>query len=137
MKVSDSKKIIQSSKTKKSKKTSDTSFADMISSSSSVEDVKSVSSVASVSTVSPLILDDDFSEKVPNKAEDKMDYMLDKLEELEKAILSGEDTAAVMKLKEALDTQVVDLNKLSPRAKEILEEIELRVSIEVAKMESK
>jgi hypothetical protein len=61
--------------------------------------------------------------------------MLSTLEDLEKDILSGNPTQAITKLKEALATKAINRDDLSPKMKNLLDEIELRASIEVAKLE--
>ncbi len=72
---------------------------------------------------------------IPRKAEDRGNYMLDKLEILEQDILTGNPTTVIANLKEALATKAINVEQLSPKMRELLEEIDLRASIEVAKLE--
>ena len=134
MKITDSKNISSVNKKKKSSKSGNASG---VSFDSMVEAATSVEANASVDAVKNVNPDQSGSSSyIPNTAEELGNYMLDKLEELEQDILSGNSSSAVERLKEALETEAIDRDQLSPKLLEILNEIEVRVSIEVAKMES-
>ncbi len=101
--------------------------ADAVSGAEGVEAVESTSSEGS-GPVDPY--------NIPQDARGRGKYMLDRLEDLEKDILSGNPTDAIEKLRHALDTEAIDRAELSPKLIEILDEIDMRASVEVAKMET-
>lgn len=76
-------------------------------------------------------------EEVPTNPKDRGTYMLQKLEELEQDILTGSPTIAIERLKQALATAPQGVESLNTQQREILDEIDLRAAIEVAKMEEK
>ncbi|MDE0724501.1 MAG: hypothetical protein OSB62_07360 [Alphaproteobacteria bacterium] len=100
---------------------------DAVSAAEGVDAVESASSDAS-GAINPY--------NVPQDARGRGKYMLDRLEDLEKDILSGSPTDAIEKLRHALDTEAIDRAELSPKLIEILDEIDMRVSVEVAKLEA-
>ncbi len=73
-------------------------------------------------------------EKVPSDPQERGAYLLESLRELEKNILNGNPAAALSKLKQALEAGEVDKSQLSPELQEVLDEIDLRAQIEVAKL---
>ena len=62
--------------------------------------------------------------------------MLEQLEELEKDILSGSPTLAAQRLKAALAAQAENRESLTPAQQTVLDEIDARAAIEVAKLET-
>ena len=139
VKVTDTKSITGLNKSKKSsgaKKASGVSFDSLVEKASNVETVSATAGVEGTDAVDGV--SSEGSSRgfvVPEHAEERGNYMLDVLEELEKDILSGNESVAVEKLRKALETKAIDVDSLSPRLKEILEEIELRAAVEVAKIE--
>jgi|GEM_PF-1262696 len=73
---------------------------------------------------------------IPTEPEARSAYMLDALEELEQDILTGNPTDAVMKLKRALEAQSDGYDALTSAQQEIADEIDLRASVEIAKIEA-
>lgn len=132
MKVTNTKGIqgvSKSNKSSKSGKSSGVSFDALVEAAGAVEAAEATEAVGSV-------IDEGSNSSVPTGAEERGNYMLEQLEDLEKDILSGDDTGAVKRLQEALDSDAVDVENLDPELKEILDEIEARASIEIAKMQS-
>lgn len=72
---------------------------------------------------------------VPQDAAERGTYMLQTLAQLEHDILSGSPTQAVHRLKKALQTQALHREKLSLHMQQLLDEIDLRASVEIAKFE--
>lgn len=140
MKVTDSKNISSVSKKKKSSKSnkaSGVSFDAMVDAVSGVENVEAAAPTSSVDAVGGIDADASGSSSyIPTDAEGRGNFMLESLEQLERDILAGQGSDAVEKLKAALATQAIDLDQIPPRLKEILDEIEMRASVEVAKMEA-
>lgn len=140
MKVNNTKGTTSVSKNKKSGKskgTSSVSFDAMVDALTGAERVDSTAATSATSSVSSVDSDaSSHSSYVPSDAKGRGGYMLDNLEQLEKDILSGSASDAVEKLKTALETEVVDMDKISPKLQKILDEIEMRASVEVAKMEA-
>jgi len=135
MKIQDTKNITATKKKAKSSKSgavSGPSFDSLVEEASSVEKADAAQSVAPTS--SPLV-DVGGGSAVPEEAEKRGHYLLERLEELERDILAGRSSDAVARLKEALETQAIDRDQLTPELLAILDEIEMRASIEVAKME--
>ncbi|MAI08807.1 MAG: hypothetical protein CMF61_07595 [Magnetococcales bacterium] len=136
MKVNNSNKtqgVSKSKKSNKSNKASGVSFDKMVESAGSVENVEAAEAASSVGSVGGV---SGGSYGVPEDAEGRGQYMLNQLEDLEKDILSGKDSGAVYRLKQAIESEAVDVENISPELKKILDEIELRASVEIAKMEA-
>ena len=136
IKVNNSGRVSQTSKKGKANKTNKTdgpSFASMVEQAQGVEDTQSASAVSGVGSTPAYTgpLQDD----VPTEARGRGAYMLDQLEELEQDILSGSPTQAVEKLRAALGTEATGAEELPTHVKTLLDEIEMRVSVEIAKME--
>ena len=137
MKVSNTKNtsgVSKSKKSSKSSKTSGVSFDALVEAASVVENVENVASAEAVGLTSSIASEG--ISNVPSDAEGRGKYMLDQLEDLEKDILSGNDSGAVYRLKEAVDSKALDTDSISPELQSILEEIEMRASVEIAKMEA-
>ncbi len=110
------------------------SFTEMVESASAADDVSEIQQITPVRGVGGNFQGGG-NQYVPTDARERGEYMLSRLEELEQDILSGNPTAAAAQLKRALETEAVDRENLSPRLREVLDEIELRASVEVAKLE--
>ncbi|MFT7144068.1 MAG: hypothetical protein ACI9TY_001260 [Alphaproteobacteria bacterium] len=137
MKVTNTKGTQGVSKSKKSSKSSEASgvsFDALVEAAGSVEAAEAALAAEAVGSVESA--SEGPSRGIPSDAEGRGKYMLDQLEDLEKDILSGNDTGAVQRLQEAIDTEAQDMDRLDPELKEILDEIEARASIEIAKMSS-
>jgi hypothetical protein len=135
MKISDTKAVNAANKKKKSGKagaTEKAKFASLVDAAmeKKEEDAAKPSEYGQKKNIS-----DESQAFVPEQAEERGVYMLDTLEDLEKDILSGNPTDAIAKLKEALATRAINLEQLSPKMRQLLDEIDLRASIEVAKLE--
>ncbi|MCP4355344.1 MAG: hypothetical protein GY793_06860 [Proteobacteria bacterium] len=135
-KVSNTQDIKKSSKKSKvsASKTESLGFADALQDAQSTDDVGLVETVANVDTIQPVFVDTGSSKEVPEKAKDRGYYILDLLEELEKDILLGKETAVSQKLENALKTQAKDIDELPQVVKDLMQEIELRASLELEKL---
>ena len=133
MKITDTKHISQTQKSKKSNKTSSASGASFDSLVEKARAVDTADSVDAVEQISPEGRAPNFA--VPSDTEGRSAYLLDVLEELEKDILSGNKSGAISKLKNALNSQALDINDVPETLRHLLAEIELRASLEIAKME--
>jgi hypothetical protein len=138
MKITGTKGPSATSKSKKSSsagKASGVSFDAMVEKAGNVDAVESVESADAVSGVGQG--GGRRSSYIPQEAEARGEYMITQLEQLERDILTGRDASAAMKrLQDALATEAIDRDGLSPELLTILDEIEMRVSIEVAKVEA-
>lgn len=126
-------------KTDKTKKTNKPSSADASAFTSMVESAQAVESVeerkhftgGSQQTYIP-----ESSPSVPEDTNGRLEFLLDQLQELEKDILSGNETRALERIKEALKTTAKDKDDMPAQVKELVDEVEARAEIEVAKMEA-
>jgi len=135
MKIQNTKNVTatkKKAKTSQSGNVSGPSFDSLVEKASSVDKAEAAQSVAP--TAAPLV-DVGGGSAVPEEAEKRGHYLLERLEELERDVLAGRASDAVVRLKEALETQAIDRDQLSAELLSILDEIEMRASIEVAKME--
>ena len=135
IKVDRNSRISQTSKKGKANKTKSVggpSFASMVEQAKGVEGVENTTAVSGVGTptYNGALFDD-----VPSEARGRGAYMLDQLEELEQDILTGNPTIAIEKLRAALGTEATGVDALPPHIQGLLDEIELRASVEVAKVE--
>lgn len=138
MKITDTKKVNQTNKKKKTNRANTgPSFASMVDQAGDTQAPKGPAAPAGISALdAPVYEEGAAQEQVPSDAKERGKYMLDRLEELEREILSGEPSQAAARLKQALETKAINRDDLPPRLKELLDEIELRANIEVAKLES-
>lgn len=132
-----------STKTDKKKKPASASatgaaaFSSLLDQASGTSEVAPTTPVASSMPATGILVEDAPAQPdVPKDPEGRSSYILDALEELEQDILSGSPTSAVNKLKQALATQAESYNSLSQAQKEIADEIDLRASIEIAKIDT-
>ncbi|MDD9911853.1 MAG: hypothetical protein OXR68_08050 [Alphaproteobacteria bacterium] len=126
--------------TKKSKKTQKSTNVDGPSFSSLLESASETTETAAPQSTAPVtgIVNnaDQFNQQdIPQEPEAHGTYLLEQLEELEKDILLGSPTAAVEKLKKALELSPLDTAKLTDKQREILDALHLRAAVELAKME--
>jgi hypothetical protein len=123
----------KSKKTKKTGNTSGVSFADLVNEATQTAETSATTAVNAVAPRSEDVLSGGY---VPTEPKARGHYILDRLEELEQDILSGEPTAALNSLKEALATEAMGMEELPPRLQKLLDEVELRASVELAKLET-
>ena len=131
------KKTSESLKTKSSKKiSSGESFADYLKS-GNIEGQKEVNATVSVATAGAIfatqMVDDEEEKQIRKKLVKKANNILDNLEEIRQEIIFG----VVSKEKLIEISRLVkqkDINTKDEKLKEILEEIELRVEVELAKL---
>lgn len=139
VKITDTRSVSnvgKSKKSSKSNKASGVSFDSLVEKAGAVDAVESAESVGGVDAVESATEGKRATGfEVPEHAEERGNYMLDVLEELEKDILSGNESVAVEKLRKALETKAIDVDQLPENLKTILEEIEMRAAVEVAKIE--
>ena len=137
MKISNTKNaaaIGKAKKSGKSNKTSGVSFDSLVEKAGAVDKTQATAGVDAVDGVSSGA--SGAGRYIPQDAEGRGEYMLTQLEELERDILNGKHSGAVHRLKEALQTQAVNREDMSDELLAILDEIEMRASVEVAKMEA-
>jgi len=118
----------------KTKKTGQTSAADKTKFSSMVEALTHIDAPDAVEST---------TEKtggkrsyVPQEAAERSAWMLRKLEQLYADILAGEPTAAAEDLRAALAADVVDRQTLPPHLRRLVDEIDIRSAVEIAKLEA-
>lgn len=139
IKIDGNKTVSSVSKKKKTSKTGGTSSVSFGSMVDALKETDAIAGAEGVGAVESTSADasgavDPYS--VPQDARGRGKYMLERLEDLEKDILSGNPTDAIEKLRHALDTEAIDRANLSPKLIEILDEIDMRASVEVAKLET-
>jgi hypothetical protein len=137
MKVDNSGKtqgVSKNKKSGKSSKSSGVSFDHLVEKASGADNVEATESTSSLGIIDSV--QSGMADSVPDDAEGRGQYMLEQLEDLEKDILNGNDSGAVYRLKQAVESVAVDMDQVSPELQSILDEIELRASVEIAKMEA-
>ena len=72
---------------------------------------------------------------VPQDAAERSAWMLKKLEQLYADILAGEPTAAAEDLRAALAADVIDRDALPEHLRRLVDEIDVRSAVEIAKLE--
>lgn len=72
---------------------------------------------------------------VPQEATERGAWMLDKLEQLYASILAGDPAVAMADLRQALATEALDYDKLPDHLKRLVDEIDVRSAVEIAKLE--
>lgn len=123
------------SKTSRTGQTGGVSFASLLESATGADDIEQTlpaGGIGSIATVFPDAIGDD----VPQDAKSRGAWMLEKLEELQADILTGNPTEAAAKLKRALDSAAIDRDQLPPQLKALVDEIDLRASVEIAKLDA-
>ena len=133
IKVNTTGNIQDAKKAKKSSNSSGVSFADMLQSATAPTATQTQNAV---SAVAPRVFNYDAGSGVPTQAKERGQYLLDKLEQLEQAILGMEPTQALEHLREALNTSAIDRNQLTPQAAHLIDTIDTRAAIELAKIEA-
>lgn len=73
---------------------------------------------------------------VPQEAAERGAWMLQKLEQLYADILAGEPTAAAEDLRQALATTPIDRASLPDHLRRLVDEIDVRSAVEIAKLEA-
>ncbi|MBI1363583.1 MAG: hypothetical protein GC134_06330 [Proteobacteria bacterium] len=138
IKVNDSKSVSSTSKKKKTSgaaKSGEGSFASMIDSASATGAAEATTSLSSVGGVAPRVYEDAIGDDVPRDARGRSSYLLEKLDDLQKDILAGDPTVALEKIRHALATEAIDRNELPPKVRALMDEIDMRASVEIAKAE--
>lgn len=136
IKISDAKRVAEANKKKKTGRTDQTggtSFADMLDEASGPAETGAASGVTGVGGIAPRLYDQ--ADPVPQDARGRSKYLLERLEELQQDVLAGNPTAAAEKLRRALATKAIDLESLPPHLRALVDEIDMRASVEVAKLE--
>lgn len=110
-------------------------FSSLLNQASATSEVDAPTAVAATSSMHGVLVDESAPDIIPTDPEKRGVYMLDALEELEQDILTGSPTQAVNKLKKALEVEKEGYETLTPAQQEIADEIDLRASIEIAKIE--
>jgi hypothetical protein len=138
-KILGTRRAAEAQKTAKAKKTSD---AGGVSFESLVEQARHTEQSENITPAAPLggftgrgfvPLPDD----IPQDAKGRGAYMLDTLSELQNDILAGQQTLAAGKLKDVLAAAQQAGEPLPAGLQSVLDEIEMRASVEVAKLEAK
>jgi hypothetical protein len=138
IKINDSKSVTATGKKKKTSgapKTGEGSFASLIDQASNVEQTAATAGVAGVGGVAPRVFDDTVGDDVPRDARGRSSYLLDKLNDLQKDILAGNPTTALEKIRQALATEAIDRHDLPPHVRALVDEIDMRAEVEIAKAE--
>ena len=121
-------------KTSKNKKTGQTSAADSAKFSSLIDALTQVDAPDAVESST-----DKKGGKpsyVPQEAAERSAWMLQKLEQLYADILAGEPTAVVEDLRAALASEVIDRDQLPEHLRRLVDEIDVRSAVELAKLEA-
>lgn len=121
------------SKTDKSKKSGKTSAADKAKFSSMVDALNQVEAPESVESVEAR--SGGKKGYVPQDPAERGAWMLAKLEQLYADILAGEPTAAAEDLRAALASDVIDRASLPDHLRRLVDEIDVRSAVEIAKLE--
>ncbi len=138
IKVNDSKSVTSTSKKKKTSnapKTGEGSFSSLVDKAAGAGETSAASSVDGVSGVAPRVFDGAVGDDVPRDARGRGNYLLEKLDDLQKDILTGDPTVALEKIRHALEVEAIDRDELPPKLRDLVDEIDMRASIEIAKVE--
>lgn len=137
IKITDNKGVNSSTKkkTNKSNAASGVSFDALVNAASTEAEVAEVPPTAPVAGVHGGAAAPTFYEEVPAEPKARGAHILELLEELHQDVLSGNPTIAVQKLKEALATGALKKEDLPQSLQHVLDEIDMRASVEIAKME--
>ncbi|MFZ2619458.1 MAG: flagellar assembly protein FliX [Alphaproteobacteria bacterium] len=73
---------------------------------------------------------------IPQDSQGHSRYLLEQLESLERDVLTGSPSVAAANLKRALAALPTDTVQLSDKQQKIVDELQLRASVEVAKLEN-
>lgn len=123
-------------KKKASKKSaaSGVSFGSMLEAAEAMGSASAASAASGVSGVRSYTAA--FEDDLPQDSKGRSIKLLKDLEDLQKDILVGAPTVAIEKLKRLLESDAIDKDSLPEQVRELIDEIELRASIEMAKMEA-
>ena len=122
-------------KTSNADRTDGPSFGSMLESASGVDEAQPAQPAAPTTPVQNHLINTPQDEIVPDEPQERGKYILDQLEELERDILISSPTEAVNKLKKALETAPQGAENLNPKQQQILDEIDMRAAVEIAKSE--
>ncbi|MBB6250501.1 flagellar assembly protein FliX [Nitrospirillum iridis] len=137
MKIEGPGSSLPSSQTRKTQRAGGDSFRTHVSDGDSDEGAKSVTGAQTAMAITPLLalqeVDDALNSK--RKARQRAETLLDKLEELRLGLLAGtyprERLQELVRMVQSRRDTVTD-----PRMQEVLDEIDLRAQVELAKFES-
>lgn len=121
-------------KTSKNKKAGQTSAADKAKFSSLIDALTQVDAPDTVESATEK--SGSVPSYVPKEAAERSAWMLAKLEQLYADILSGEPTAVVEDLRAALASEVIDRDQLPEHLRRLVDEIDVRSAVELAKLEA-
>ena len=122
-------------KTSKKKKSGEASAADKAKFSSMVDALTQVDAPENANTADQRSSGGAPS-YVPQEAAERSAWMLQKLERLYADILAGEPTAAAEDLRAALASDVIDRDQLPAHLRRLVDEIDVRSAVEIAKLEA-
>ncbi len=134
IKVNNTSGVNKTEKKKKSQKSgsaSDVSFSSMVDALSTTDATDAPKAVESKEGYG-----DAACGYVPQDAAERSVWMLEKLERLYADILSGEPTSAAEDLRQALATTVLDRASLPEHLRRLVDEIDVRSAVEIAKLEA-
>lgn len=120
-------------KTQRSGESSGVNFSDLLESLQGASALSPTAPTRGVGGVGGYV--GNFDEEAPKDAQGRSNWLVERLEELQRDILAGEPTQAVERLRRALADKALDLHALPPQVRALVEEIELRASVEMAKIE--
>ena len=123
----------QTDKSKKSQKSSSTDKARF---GSLLDALMEVESTESVDEVKPSGQEKAKRSYVPQDAAERSVWMLERLEKLYADILAGTPTAAAEELRQALETAVDNKDELPDHLLKLVNEIDVRSAVEIAKLEA-
>lgn len=123
-------------RTDKSKKSKKSSGADKARFGSLLDSLMEVESTRQVDEVKPAGQEAAKHSYVPQDAAERSAWMLDKLEQLYADILAGKPTAAAEELRQALETAVENKDQLPDHLLQLVNEIDVRSAVEIAKLEA-
>lgn len=123
-------------RTDKSKKSKKSSGADKAKFGSLLDSLMEVEGAEQVDAVKPAGQEGAKRSYVPQDAAERSVWMLDKLEQLYADILAGKPTAAAEELRQALETAVDNKEELPDHLLRLVNEIDVRSAVEIAKLEA-
>lgn len=129
--------VQKSKKSSRSESAEGSKFADMLEETGAFAPVESTPGFGGFGGGNAFIpgLDDE-ADDVPADPEARSAWMLARLDELQRDILSGDPSQAAGKLKRALESGMIDRASLPTALKTLVDEIDLRASIELAKLDA-
>lgn len=136
IKINDTKdlKLERLRKGQKSSSTTGSQFAELLQQAEGeVSASATPTTVTDLAAISPQLLQG-LADLVPKEGRPRGEYILAVLKELQQDILAGQGTTTIERLRVALQQEALDRAQLPPRLREILDEIDLRAHLEIAKL---